>query len=181
MRLQPSEAAVAVSQQLPQSHDNDSHQVNPFQCLIVSNNPEHNELLHRAAIAAQWETMLHSTASAATIYFEKQLIPFVVVDIDPMNRDSTELASIRSFAEQVSRSQALLTICGTPNDATEETWARKLGSWVYVPGIDHETDLNTLCIEALKVVKKTANRPQKNEQKQPHRVNRKKSNRALYS
>lgn len=44
----------------------------------------------------------------------------------------------------------LLAVCGHEGDPQEETWARQLGVWLYLPGvsIDHVDEISVMCEQA---------------------------------
>jgi hypothetical protein len=45
-------------------------------------------------------------------------------------------------------------VCGNPNDTLGEVWSRQLGVWMYLPGIDSESDVALVCSEARSIVEK---------------------------
>ena len=48
----------------------------------------------------------------------------------------------------------LLVICGRDGEAMQEIWAHQLGAWLYLPGVDINSDLAMLCSQARMVVEK---------------------------
>ena len=42
------------------------------------------------------------------------------------------------------RQGPLLAVCGKPDDTTGEVWSRQLGVWMYLPGVDGQSDI-ALC------------------------------------
>ena len=60
-----------------------------------------------------------------------------------------------ALVEQLaSRSGPLLAVCGKPDDLQGEVWSRQLGVWMYLPGIDTDSDIALLCGEARNILKK---------------------------
>ena len=50
-----------------------------------------------------------------------------------------------TLAEQfASMTGMLLVVCGNDNDVEEELWARQIGSWLYLPGVDESTNVAPL-------------------------------------
>jgi hypothetical protein len=61
----------------------------------------------------------------------------------------------RAFVERLAaRDGPLVAVCGKPNDALGEVWSRQLGVWMYLPGVDCESDLALVCGEARSIVEK---------------------------
>jgi len=48
----------------------------------------------------------------------------------------------------------LLAVCGKSDDANGEVWSRQLGVWMYLPGVDCQSDIALLCAEAKHVLEK---------------------------
>jgi hypothetical protein len=48
----------------------------------------------------------------------------------------------------------LLAVCGKPDDITGEVWSRQLGVWMYLPGVDSQSDIALLCGEARNILRK---------------------------
>ena len=65
----------------------------------------------------------------------------------------------RGLVEQLaSRDGPLVAVCGNPNDTLGEVWSRQLGVWMYLPGVDNESDLALVGSEARSIVEKLAGR-----------------------
>ena len=45
-------------------------------------------------------------------------------------------------------------VCGSEGDVLAEMWARQLGVWLYLAGVDPTCDLTSLCSEAQQVAEK---------------------------
>ena len=60
-----------------------------------------------------------------------------------------EERAFRGLVEQLTaRDGPLVAVCGNPNDDSGEVWSRQLGVWMYLPGVDSESDLALVCSEA---------------------------------
>ncbi|HEY4234367.1 MAG TPA: hypothetical protein VGM76_13125 [Lacipirellulaceae bacterium] len=63
--------------------------------------------------------------------------------------------AFRELVEQLAaRDGPLIAVCGNPNDSLGEVWSRQLGVWMYLPGIDCQSDIAMLCCEARGIVEK---------------------------
>jgi hypothetical protein len=62
---------------------------------------------------------------------------------------------LRELIKQLAaRGGPLLAVCGKPDDTSGEVWSRQLGVWMYLPGVDSESDIALLCGEARNILKK---------------------------
>jgi hypothetical protein len=78
--------------------------------------------------------------------------------VDLQSAPATQEATLRRLVEQLAaRSGPLLAVCGKPDDTTGEVWSRQLGVWMYLPGIDSQSDIALLCSEARNVLRKLEN------------------------
>ena len=115
----------------------------------------------RAAIAVvgprrtqeHWSTIVCRTADEAARQAVRNRIQLALVDLQ-----SVPAAQDRAFRELVeqlaSRDGPLVAVCGNPNDSLGEVWSRQLGVWMYLPGIDGQSDIALLCCEARSIVEK---------------------------
>ncbi len=124
-----------------------------FHCLIVAEDAERREFLAEAARAAGWEVAAYAKASAASVAANRYRQALAIVDLTGLEPDSA--SALRSLTEHLSAgSQPLLMVCGTEGNALEEIWARQLGVWLYLSGVDPSCDVTSLCREAKQVVQK---------------------------
>ena len=65
---------------------------------------------------------------------------------------------LKQLVEQLAARRLLLAVCGNPDDPTGEVWSRQLGVWMYLPGVDHQSDIALLCAEARHVLEKIGGR-----------------------
>ena len=122
-------------------------------CLVVAENAERRAFLAESARAAGWETTVCADASAASVTanrFRQSLAMIDLADVEPGTA-----SSFRTLTEQLtSGSSPLVMICGAEGNALEEIWARQLGVWLYLSGVDPTCDVTSLCSEAKQVVQK---------------------------
>lgn len=122
-------------------------------CQIVSASAARREQFASAAEAAGWEVAVFRSADAATSAAARQRYGLTMLDLAGLSPD--EASAFRRCAEQVaSAAESLVMLCGQDGDALEEIWARQLGVWLYLPGVDASSDLASLCAEAKQVAGK---------------------------
>ena len=124
-------------------------------CLILAENAERREFLTEAAQAAGWEVAAYADASTANVAANRNRYSLALVDLDQLEAGS--MSGFRNLAEQLSTSsQSLLMVCGADGNPLEEIWARQLGAWLYLSGVDASCDLTGLFSEAKPVAQKLA-------------------------
>jgi ActR/RegA family two-component response regulator len=122
-----------------------------WRCLIVSDDSERREMLARAADQGGWAADVCRTAAEAQKQSRRFRHGLVIVDLDGGQADD---ARLRELGQELSPGDALLVVCGAEGDAMQEIWARGLGAWLYLPGVDASCDLSSLCGEALAIAEK---------------------------
>jgi hypothetical protein len=124
-------------------------------CLVVAEDAERCELLADAAHAAGWEVAAYVDASKASVAANRTRYALALVDLDPLEPGRASVFGM--LTEQLSAAQqSLLIVCGTDGNAQEEIWARQLGVWLYLPGVDASCDLTSLFSDAKHVAHKLA-------------------------
>ena len=124
-----------------------------FRCLIASDNALRVSMFSRAAVEQGWEPVVCYDANMAAREAVCQQFQMAVVDIADNGAMSTK--RFREIAERlVAEKNALIMICGSEDNADEEIWARQIGAWIYLPGVDDQTDLAMLCGESKNIVEK---------------------------
>lgn len=122
-------------------------------CLVVSPSPPRSQMLVRAAHEEHWATIVCRGAEEAARQAVRNRIHLALVDMQavPLGEQRT----FRSLVEQlICRGGPLVAVCGSPNDNLGEVWSRQLGVWMYLPGVDSESDLALVCSEARGIVEK---------------------------
>ena len=124
-------------------------------CLIVSSDAERREFFTGAAEAAGWQVTAQAEASEASAVAHRVRHSLAIVDLE--GAEAGNCGGLRSLAEQLSTdAQRLLMVCGTEENPREEIWARQLGVWLYLSGVDTTCDIESLCSEAKQVADKLA-------------------------
>ncbi len=122
-------------------------------CLIVSVSARRAQLWVRAAHEERWATIVCTTAEDANRQSIRHRIDLALIDLQFASAESD--ARLRGLVQQLaSRKGPLLAVCGRPDDTTGEVWSRQLGVWMYLPGVDSQSDIALLCGEARRVLKK---------------------------
>lgn len=126
-------------------------------CLIVSTSPRRAQLLVRAAHEEHWATLLCTNADDALRQALLHRVHLALVDLQSTSIDQEP--SLRGLVERLaSRGGPLLAVCGKPDDAMGEVWSRQLGVWMYLPGVDCQSDIALLCSEARSILEKLRGR-----------------------
>lgn len=127
-------------------------------CLIVSTSAPRAQLWVRAAHEVDWATIVCMTADDANRQSIRSRIHLALIDMQSASAEVEE--RFRGLTQQLAaRGGPLLAVCGKPDDIMGEVWSRQLGVWMYLPGVDGESDITLLCNEARKIVKKLDEQP----------------------
>jgi hypothetical protein len=122
-------------------------------CLVVSASPQRSQILVRAAHEEHWATIVCRGAEEAARQAVRNRIQLALVDMQAV--PLAEARAFRTLVEQLAaRNGPLVAVCGNPNDNLGEVWSRQLGVWMYLPGVDSESDLALVCSEARSIVEK---------------------------
>jgi hypothetical protein len=122
-------------------------------CLVVSTSARRAQLWVRAAHEEQWATIVCNTADDALRQSIRNRIELALIDLQ--SAAPAQVPVLRSLVERLAeRSGPLLAVCGNPDDITGELWSRKLGVWMYLPGVDCHSDIALLCSEARGILQK---------------------------
>ena len=121
-------------------------------CLIVSASPARRELFVDAATGSGWETVVCTSAAAASRYLGKRVVHLGIVDLEhPAPPEFSDIVESLAGSKNV-----LLIVCGNEGDLEEEIWVRQLGAWLYLPGARDSEGLAVLCEEAQHIAKRIA-------------------------
>ena len=122
-------------------------------CLVVSASARRAQVWVRAAQEEQWTTIVCTTADDALRQAVRHRIELGLIDLQSAPSECE--ARLKTLVQQLAaRDGLLLAVCGRPDDTLGEVWSRQLGVWMYLPGIDNESDIALLCSEARNILKK---------------------------
>ena len=136
-----------------------------YQCMVVSPSNQRAAFFQNAAVAQGWETIVVADAEAAARQSVKNRIGLAVIDLESVQSSNQE--PYRQLVQQIVDNAdgiPLLVVCGPEEDPTGEIWSRQLGIWMYLPGVDDQSDVAMLCGEARNVVEKLKGQPVLKEQ-----------------
>src|ERR1700709_2351771 len=122
-------------------------------CLVVSTSARRAQLWVRAAHDEQWTTIVCTTADDANRQSIRNRIDLALIDLQSASEQIE--TRLRELVEQLAaRKGSLLAVCGKPDDTLGEVWSRQLGVWMYLPGVDGQSDIALLCGEARNILRK---------------------------
>ena len=147
---------VTVGQTSGQSSAPVKTQTTSYQCLIVSASQSRREMLLEAATQGGWDTVVCSDSAQARSEITRTGFRLAIVDLEGFSGPTVD--DFRAVCQQLisDGEQVLTAICGHEGDVKEEIWARQLGVWLYLPGVNEGDDLASLCGEARTIVKQIA-------------------------
>jgi hypothetical protein len=83
----------------------------------------------------------------------RQRVDLALVDLQSASAEQE--GRLKTLVQQLAtRPGPLLAVCGKPDDTTGEVWSRQLGVWMYLPGMDGQSDIALLCGEARNILRK---------------------------
>ena len=126
-----------------------------LRCLILSWSDQRAQRFQSAAEREAWEAIVCSSAKKFLRNVFQQKIPLTVVDLPQAKFDDYEELQ-NATAKVCEVSDSLLIICGAGEDENEETWARQLGVWAYVPNVAQPAEFDWVFIEARKALAQQA-------------------------
>ena len=122
-------------------------------CLVVSTSARRAQLWVRAAHEERWATIVCTTGDDAIRQSVRHRVDLALVDLQSASSEQEE--RLKALVQQLaSHNGPLLAVCGKPDDTTGEVWSRQLGVWMYLPGVDGQSDIALLCGEARNILKK---------------------------
>ena len=122
-------------------------------CLVISGSARRAQLWVRAAHDESWTTIVCTAADDAIRQSVRNRIDLALIDLQSAEGEYEK--QLQALVEQLaSRSGPLLAVCGKPDDMRGEVWSRQLGVWMYLPGVDGQSDIALLCGEARNILKK---------------------------
>jgi hypothetical protein len=126
-----------------------------YQCMVVSPSKKRGDFFQDAAVAQGWETILVADVETAAQTAVKNRIGLAVVDLEDVESSNQE--PYRQLVQEIVNNAdgiPLLVVCGPEEDLAGEIWSRQVGVWMYLPGVDDQSDIAMLCGEARNVVEK---------------------------
>jgi hypothetical protein len=126
-------------------------------CLVVTASPHRAQLWVRAAHEEHWTTVVCTTAEDANRQSIRHRIELALIGLQSAAAECE--ARFKALVQQLAaRGGPLLAVCGKPDDPSGEVWSRQLGIWMYLPGVDGQSDIAMLCGEARNILEKLGDR-----------------------
>lgn len=128
-----------------------------FQCLIMTPVERRGQAWRRAAFEAGWEPVFCRDVKSAVDCATRNRLLLSVIDLQSLpapTRGRTRQLCEALVGQGAPAEGPLVIVCGDDEDAAEEIWARGLGVWLYLPGVDETCDLTLMCGEARSLAQK---------------------------
>ncbi len=123
-----------------------------FQCLVLSADPQRGKMLEQAATDGGWRASVCTDAATAMNHVNRSFVHLAIVDLATQDTEG-----FRAVLEKLTATAGVLSIvCGNDSDPTEELWARQLGAWLYLPGVEESSNLALLCGEARHIAQRVS-------------------------
>ena len=127
----------------------------PTVCLVVAGDEGRRQRLAAAATKAGWQLVSCARAPEASAIAERTRLQLVILDLQ--REDDGHAGALGTLTESLAhRRDLLLVLCSASGNDAEEIWARQLGVWLYLPGLDVDEDLAALCGEARRLAKRVS-------------------------
>ena len=125
-----------------------------FQCLVLSADQQRRQLLSQSATDAGWDAVVCADTDSCWNNLRQEMFQLVLQDMEVSSKRRDQF---RELAEHLSSQRGvLLVLCGNQGDAPEEIWARGIGAWLYLPGVERGCDIASLCQEAKHIAERLA-------------------------
>ena len=128
------------------------------QCLVVAGDLSHRLLLSQAAQRVGWQTIEAADAAQGLAAASRSVVDLAIVDMEVAGPDENEDSQLQELVQRLADlRRSLVMVCGNHQRPQEEVWARQLGVWIYVPGLDDSVyedgeDVVALCTHAAELV-----------------------------
>lgn len=118
-----------------------------LRCLLVSKNDKNLGHIQKTADRQHWNAVAHSLVGDAIR--EAVRTKFQLAFVDTQSATGDEQSAYEQLASDLARGHVpLIVISGDAGDPMAEIRARQLGVWLYLPGFDESTQLDTVFREA---------------------------------
>lgn len=154
--------AIATSAETPQTRGQPRHPpsvaiaASLWSCLIVSDKDRLRKVMKSAASAAGWETVEHCTAAEAIRPAVLHNFPLSLIDLGKASPDGLYDDLVRVLRQSAGN---LIVMCDHDANPAGELWSRQHGAWMYLPGVNEQSDLVRICEEAKAIVEKLRGEP----------------------
>lgn len=122
-----------------------------LRCMVYTWSDERAELLNSIAESELWKTTTRLEASEFLRDLFRLQFPLVFADM-PREGVDPYPAMKHAVACAADGGSSQLVICGRGTNAVEEIWARELGAWAYLPGVNVPCGLEQVFRDARKSI-----------------------------
>jgi len=126
-----------------------------LRCLVFSWSDQRALRFQKAAEREAWEVTVCNGARQFLQHVFRQKVPLTLVDLPAVELESYSVLQ-NATAKVREVSDSLLIICGSEENEKEETWARQLGVWAYVPDTENSEEIDWIFTEARKALAQKA-------------------------
>jgi len=132
-----------------------------LRCLLVSASKDRAELLRSAAEKTAWEAAVCNSTEQFLRELFKLKVPLTIIDL-PVTGSSAYPAFREATGRVGEINDALVVVCGANGHgsngagAEEESWARQLGVWAYLPCAEASDGLEMVFGQARQALAKQA-------------------------
>lgn len=128
-------------------------EVLPWTCLLLSFYKERMQCMSESATETGWRPLEASSVGEALRLQERWQTQLAIIDLGKMPEMQKE--TFRKFAvKYTAETNSLLIVCEEEASPASELWARKIGTWLYLPDADLKEGLCDLYKEAINVANK---------------------------
>ena len=115
-----------------------------YQCLVISQEANRQRQFEVAAGERGWKSIVCDEVDRARARIGRNSFHLAIVDLG-----AGDASGFSELTEVLARDHdALLVVCGGEDNPAEEIWARQIGAWLYLPGVDADSDLSMIYDEA---------------------------------
>jgi hypothetical protein len=126
-----------------------------LRCLVITWSSERADLLRLAAESQSWQPTVHLEIAEFLRSLFLLRVPLTFVDLPAQEASSYSL--LKQAADRaVEFDKSLVVVCGACGCPTEESWARQLGVWAYLPGSEELAGLELMFGDARQAVAQRA-------------------------
>ena len=155
MRFPKTVSRTVGLRRTPRFSESEGGGLSHYQSLVVSRSQARRQLFTLIARESGWDVIDVSDADDADVRAESYAIQIVLVDLEPAHTPE----DFRRLCERltVGRSPILLVVYGR-GGRREEHWARAMGAWIYLSGLEGICQLESLFSTALGVAQRVLQR-----------------------
>jgi hypothetical protein len=119
-------------------------------CMVVGFDQLRRFRLAAAAATSGWDVVQCDQPATVPKQLLQQRQQLVIVDLEAQSGEQGQ--RLRQLADRIGRRKGLLlAVCGNEGRPLEEIWARRLGVWLYLPGVAPDEGFSELLKEGIQI------------------------------